>query len=72
MWHDSAANFDLWIQNLQWNISQIPFNCLGLDTYAIFSVGDEAAFVMVGLYVILQKSMDSASAETQGELLFNL
>ena len=58
VWYDSAANFDLWIQNLQWNISQIPFNRLGLD--------------MVGLCVILQKSMDSTSAETQGELLFNL
>ena len=69
--HDSSVNFDLWIQNLQWNRSQIPVDCLGLDTYATFSAGDEAALVVIGHCVILQQSIDSNSAETQGELLFN-
>ena len=71
MSHDSSVNFDLWIQNLQWNRSQISVDCLGLDTYVTLSAEDEAALVVVGHCVILQKSMDSTGAETQGELLFN-
>ena len=60
-----------WIQNLQRNISLIPVDRLGLDKYATLSAGDEAPFVVADDCVILQKSMDSTGAETQGEILFN-
>ena len=63
--YDSLANLDLWIRNFQWNRYQSPVHSLGLDTYATFSTGDEAALVVVGHCLILQKSMDSTSAETR-------
>ena len=69
MSHDILFNIDLWIQNRQWNRSQIIVDCSGLHTYAPFSIGDEAALVVVGHCMILPKSIDSTSAETQGELL---
>ena len=69
--HNSSVNFDLWIQNRQWNRYQIPVDCLGLDTYVTLSAEDEAALVVVGHCVILQKSMDSTGAKTQGELRFS-
>ena len=69
---DISVNFDLWTPNLQWNRSHIPEDCLGLHTYATLSTGDEAALVVVGHCLTKQKSMDSTSAGTQGELLLHI
>ena len=60
------VSFDLWIRNHQWNRSQIPIDWSGLYTdEATFSVEGEAALMVVGHCLVLQKSTDSTCAKTK-------